>query len=85
MEFIYGALGVVVTILLFAAGVFTGWKVREQVYASTRKIYAKELTEKERQQLIEDQTAFSELMGYNIEVAYGLNETPENQFKNGGK
>ena len=84
MQFLYGALGVVLALVLFAAGVFTGWKVKEQVYAVMRKKYAKELTDKERQQLIEEQEAFSELMGYNADVAYGLYDTPENQIKNGG-
>lgn len=50
MEFIYGALGVILALLLFSAGVFTGWRVKECLVQAARKSYAEELTEKEREQ-----------------------------------
>ncbi len=74
MEFIYGALGVILALLLFAAGMFTGWRVKERLIQAARKSYAAELTEKEREQLREEQAAFANLMGYNVDMAYGLNE-----------
>ncbi len=40
------------------------------LYAQT----AEELTEKEREQLREEQEAFANLMNYNVDVAYGLHE-----------
>ena len=58
MEFIYGALGVILALLLFSAGVFTGWRVKECLVQAARKSYAEELTEKEREQLREEQEAF---------------------------
>lgn len=74
MSFIYNALGIIAALLLFAAGVFTGWRVKEWLIQAARKSYAAELTEKEREELKAEQEAFSALMGYNIDTAYGLNE-----------
>ncbi len=74
MEFIYGALGVILALLLFSAGVFTGWRVKECLVQAARKSYAEELTEKEREQLREEQEAFANLMNYNVDMAYGLHE-----------
>lgn len=70
MEFIYGALGVVLALGLFAFGVFVGWRIKGRMIEAARRSYAEEITEKER----EEQEAFSALMGYNIDTAYGLNE-----------
>ena len=74
MQFIYGVLGVVLALVLFGLGVFVGWQVQERMIQMARKSYAEELTEKERDELKAEQEAFSTLMGYNVEVAYGLHE-----------
>lgn len=74
MEFIYGALGVVLALGLFAFGAFVGWRIKERMIEAARRSYAEEITEKEREELRAEQEAFSALMGYNIDTAYGLNE-----------
>lgn len=74
MEFIYGALGVVLALGLFAFGVFVGWRIKGRMIEAARRSYAEEITEKEREELRAEQEAFSALMGYNIDTAYGLNE-----------
>ena len=74
MEFIYGALGVVIALSLFAFGVFVGWRIKERMIQAARRSYAEEITEKEREELKAEQEAFSTLMGYNIDMAYGLHE-----------
>ena len=74
MGILYGALGVVLALLLFAAGVFTGWRIKDRLIKVARQSYAEELTEKEREALKAEQEAFSALMGYNVDTAYGLTE-----------
>ena len=51
MEFIYGALGVVLALGLFAFGVFVGWRIKGRMIEAARRSYAEEITEKEREEL----------------------------------
>lgn len=73
MEFLFGFLGALVTALLFTTGALCGWKAKAWDLKRTQTVTAKELTEKERQKLIAEQQAFTQLQNYNMETAYGMN------------
>lgn len=73
MEFLLGFFGALLAVLLFLAGAFCGWKAKDWALNRTQAVQAKELTEKERQKLIAEQQAFSQLQNYNMETAYGMN------------
>ena len=73
MKFLFGFLGALLAALLFAAGALCGWKAKNWDLKRTQTVTAKELTEKERQKLIAEQQAFTQLQNYNMETAYGMN------------
>lgn len=83
MDFIFGFIGALLAIALFAGGVFCGWRLKVADQKRERVITAQELNEKERQMLKEQQEAFNRLQNYTVEDAYGLNrqDTPGEQFK----
>ena len=70
---LYGALGAVLALLLFATGVYVGYKLKTRLVAHEAAQRPKPETpaEAERRQLIADQRAFSTMMGYNADVAFG--------------
>lgn len=72
MSFLYGVLGTIAALLLFAAGFFAGWKGKEKFGQRLHLAEEKALNERERQMLIEEQEAFHVAMNYNIDMAYGL-------------
>lgn len=67
MEFLLGFAGAFAFFLLFGAGVFCGWKVREH----TGKVTAEQLTPEQRRQLQEEREALDALHSYNMDTAYG--------------
>ena len=67
MEFLLGFAGAFAFFLLFGAGVFCGWKVREH----TGKVTAEQLTPEQRRQLQEEREALDALHSYNTDTAYG--------------
>ncbi len=79
MQFIYGALGVISVLLIFAVGVVIGWKACKADEARRSHRIEVELGERERLQLKQEQEAFNTMLGYNIEMAYGIgdDEFPE--------
>lgn len=79
-EILLGVLGMLIAFLLFGAGMFLGWKANDRMKAHTSAAVAQELTEKEkrkieleRERLAEEQRAFSAILGYNADIAYGKN------------
>lgn len=69
MEYVlYGFAGALAVIALLGLGFFVGWKVHK----GSRVVTAKELEERERRQLVQEQEAFRVLQNYNIERAYGM-------------
>ena len=70
---LYGALGAVLVLLLFAAGTYTGYKVHAKIAAheAAKQPKPEAPAEAERRRLIEDQKAFRTMMGYNADVAFG--------------
>lgn len=67
-----GALGAVLVLLLFAAGVYVGVKIeRHQATMAQPEVKVETPAEAERKRLIAEQKAFSTLMNYNADMAYG--------------
>lgn len=70
---LYGMLGAFLTLLLFAAGVYVGYrlhaKIAEHEAAQRPKLETPE--EAERRRLIADNNAFRTLANYNADMAYG--------------
>ena len=70
--FIYGVLGMLFTIGLFAGGVATGWHLRIRYTKKTAAALQSELSEQEKRRQKEDAQAFSQLANYSPEMAYGI-------------
>ena len=70
LNIVYGALGAVLVLLIFATGVYVGYKLNTRMTTKAPKPETPE--EAERRRLIEDQKAFHTQMSYNTEMAYGL-------------
>ena len=68
MSIIYGALGALFVIALFASGAFVGWKACRHFYRAK----AESPAEAELRQLAEEQEAFRQMQNYNADVAYGI-------------
>lgn len=72
MSFVPGAIGALIVLALFAAGVFTGWKLKAYDDARVSTTRAKELSEDERDRLIQEQEAFKLIQNYTVDRAYGI-------------
>jgi len=70
--FFYGLGGALCLLLLLAGGFLLGWFARGSQGARLRREQAEELTEKQKRELRAEQDAFRQLLGYNIDVAYGV-------------
>ncbi|MBQ1792835.1 MAG: hypothetical protein II008_21885 [Oscillospiraceae bacterium] len=70
--FIYGVLGMLFTVALFAGGVAVGWHLRIRYTARTADAVKTELSEQEKRRQKEDAQAFSQLANYSPELAYGI-------------
>ena len=71
MEFLIGAVGAVSVMLLFAAGIFVGWKLRAADEKRRVRKTAAELTEQQVREMKEQQEAFRQMQNYTPEIAYG--------------
>ena len=72
MEFVIGFAGMLLCLLLLCGGGVIGWKLKVADLNRTQRVTAEQLTEKQRQQLIEEQQAWQELHNYNVETAYAI-------------
>lgn len=75
MEALYGMLGAMVGIALFILGCFFGRAFSVEKKAPVQNdLNETELNalKEERERLIAEQKAFRELMGYNVDTAYGV-------------
>ena len=70
--FIYGVLGMLFTIALFAGGVWLGWSLRIRYTNKTAAALQTELSEQEKRRQREDAQAFGQLANYSPELAYGI-------------
>lgn len=78
-EVILAISGAFCTIAAFAAGFFAGKGKKDGVTPLSRQ--EKERLQREKQRLEEEQAAFSMLIGYNKDVAYGNGDALDGYFK----
>ena len=71
MTFIYGFLGAVLALGVFAAGAICGWRLNEKMREKKAVIAEQQVGEEERRRLKAEQDAFRQLINYNTSVAYG--------------
>ena len=65
---------ILIGVLLLGTGGVAGWFLRKAVERLTRKAEVQAASEKELQRLKEDKEAFETLLGYNIDMAYGIDK-----------
>lgn len=70
--FIYGVLGMLFTVCLFAGGVAVGWHLRIRYTDRTAAAVRVELSEQEKRRQREDAVAFNQLSNYSADMAYGV-------------
>ena len=73
INLLYGAVGMLAVLLLLSAGAFLGWRTNDAVGRYNARRAAEEATEEQRRQLIAQQQAFTSMLSYNQDTAYGLN------------
>ena len=73
MSIIYGALGALFVIVLFAVGGLVGWLARAKFYRAK----AESPEEAELRRMQEEQDAFRQVQNYNADVAYGIKDALE--------
>ena len=66
-----GAAGALLVLTVLMLGVSVGWNARGRL---VRPSAASEESEEERKRIREDQRAFEDMLHYNIDTAYGLND-----------
>jgi hypothetical protein len=71
MTFIYGFLGAILALGVFATGVICGWRLNEKMREKKAVIAEQQVGEEERRRLKAEQDAFRQLINYNTSVAYG--------------
>lgn len=81
MQFLFGFIGALVVMLLFAAGVCVGWKAKSELASYVSKKTAPDLNEQERQILKEQLEAQQRLFDYGPEQAYGMKLTEESDSR----
>ena len=69
---LYGAAGALAVLMLLFLGGFLGWKIHDTVQKYRGICAAEEMTQEQRRQLIAQQRAFEEMLGYNQDMAYGM-------------
>jgi len=71
MTMVYGFLGAVIALGVFAAGVFCGWRLSEKLREKRAVIAEQQIGEQERERLRKEQEAFRTMLNYNADQAYG--------------
>lgn len=66
--FLFGAAGMLAVLGLLSMGAFFGWKARERF---TEKA-VREVNEEAQRRFEAEQQAFSSMLNYNIDTAYGV-------------
>ena len=68
--FVYGFLGALMALFLYAAGAAAGW-LAHRLYVKSKAPFVERPGEQERRRLMEEQQAFRLLQNYSAERAYG--------------
>ena len=69
---IYGAIGVIAVLALLCIGAILGWRGRTAYDKHNRKVVREGVTEEQIRRFHADQEAFSAMINYSPETAYGL-------------
>lgn len=69
---IFGAVGVLVVLILLLVGAYIGWRLHKAYEKHNRKVAHETLTEEQKHQIREEQRAFDAMLNYTPEMAYGL-------------
>lgn len=81
LYFLYGALGVVLTLGLLAGGFVLGWKGRIKFTERAKVVAESQYTEQQVKQMEEDKVAFETMLRYNATTAYGQDRSTEELLK----
>lgn len=71
---LYGFFGALLALGLFTAGAVAGWSAHKAVVAHDQTKAVEEATEQERLELLREQEAFTQLMGYSAADAYQISK-----------
>lgn len=71
-QIIYGAVGMLGVLILLALGAFIGWKGNDLYRAKMRQNVKKERTAEQERAALEEREAFTQLLNYNPDIAYGI-------------
>lgn len=77
MTTFYGFFGAILALVIFAAGVITGWRGYEYLRKKNAVIAEQTLGEEERRRLEREQEAFRAMLNYNVEMAYSADPLTE--------
>ena len=69
---LYGSIGVIAVLVLLFIGAFLGWKLRVAYDQHNRNVVREGVTEEQIRRFHADQEAFSAMINYSPETAYGL-------------
>ena len=70
---IYGFVGAILALGLFATGAYCGWRMNDKLREKKTVIAEREIGEAERNRLKREQEAFRTMLNYNPDMAYGIN------------
>lgn len=70
---IYGFVGAILALGLFAAGAYCGWRMNDKLREKKAVITERQIGEAERERLKREQEAFRTMLNYNPDMAYGIN------------
>lgn len=70
---IYGFVGAILALGLFAAGAYCGWRMNDNLREKKAVITERQIGEAERERLKREQEAFRTMLNYNPDMAYGIN------------
>ena len=72
ISFIYGILGALAVMVLFAGGVVTGWRLRDKTAELQHHEAETKYTEQQLKSMRQMDEALNKMMEYSADTAYGL-------------
>ena len=73
MTIVYGFLGAILALGVFAAGAYCGWRLNEKLREKRSVAREQQIGEEDRARLQREQQAFRTMLNYNADMAYGIN------------
>jgi len=81
--FLFGILGVLLALGLLVGGFFLGWKAKSALLEKAKIETAQQTTAEQTRKLEAEQKAFSTILSYNVDTAYGLNNDTTSMITKG--